>query len=214
MTKPPDGVKLLELTQEKALELWARLNELPGIFDDFSVNRPEMFFQSLLERNAVWLERTDGNGILYLKNVIWGLSASGHIVYWDKKLKGTEKFTLSVLLWLMENAVLQKVNLFLPDFVHTVRTFAETLGFKREGCIRRWSYSRGKTFDVYVYGITREEAYAKMEEMNGTVLRTSNIDIQPGEPGVRGEPDAVAEPATEHAGPEHADQRASSVESE
>jgi hypothetical protein len=211
----PKGTKWLELTKEKALELWEKLNNIPGLWDDFTVNRPDLFFQQLSAPNSVWLERTDGNGILYLKNVVPGLSASGHVVYWDRRLRGREQETMDILRWLMKNVVLQKVNLFLPDYAGAARNFAERCGFKKEGCIRKWSYSQGKTFDVYVYGITIDEAFEQvMEEEYGPVHGTDSDEIRPAEQGVREPVSGLDQPATGDAESGHPDQPASSGEVE
>lgn len=200
----PKGVHLLELSKEKALELWDKLNGISGLWDDFTVNRPEVFFQKLSSPDSVWLERDDGNGILYLRGVIPGLSASGHVVYWDRKLRGKEEFTLTVLRWLMNTIPLQKINLYLPDYVQAARSFAKRLGFKEEGCIRRWSYSGGKTFDIYVFGMTREEAFAKVEDEDGPIHGTVSDDLQPERPGVRGPVSGLDEPASGDASTGHA----------
>lgn len=185
MVKAPEGTHYLQVSREKALELWEKLNSIPGLWDDFTVNRPEVFFQHLGSPDSVWLERDDGNGILYLRGIIPGLSGSGHVVYWDRKLRGREDFTLNVLRWFMTNVPLQKVNLYLPDYARIVHSFAKRVGFKEEGRIRRWSYSNGKTFDIFVMGITREEAFANMEEEDGTVHGTISDDVQPERPGIR-----------------------------
>lgn len=206
----PKGVHLLQLSKEKALELWEKLNGIKGLWDDLTVNRPEVFFRNLSSPDSVWLERDDGNGILYLRGVIPGLSASGHVVYWDRKLRGREDFTLGVLRWLMQNIPLQKVNLYLPDYAPSVRSFAKRVGFKQEGLIRRWSYSGGKTFDIYVFGITREEAFASMEDEDGTVHGTISDGVRPEGSGVRGPVHAVATGATGDDKPGDTDQPASS----
>lgn len=207
----PKGIKFLELTsQEKVLELWERLNQISGLWDDFTVNRPDLFVQGLQAPNSVWLERTDGNGILYLKNVIPGLSASGHLVYWDKRLRGREEETMEALRWVMQSIPLQKINLFLPDYAGSLRRFAERCGFKQEGCIRRWSYSGGKTFDVYVFGITRDEAFANVEEDDGPILRADSDDVQSEQPGVRPGLHELDHPAAGDASTGDADQRTSS----
>lgn len=207
----PKGIQFLELTsKEKVLELWEKLNSISGLWDDFTVNRPDLFFQSLQAPNSVWLERTDGNGILYLKSVVPGLSASGHLVYWDRRLRGREKETMDALRWVMQSIPLQKVNLFLPDYAGSVRRFADRCGFKQEGCIRKWSYSGGKTFDVYVFGITRDEAFAQVEEDDGPILRADSDGVSPEQSGVRERHDELDQPAPEHADPGHPDQPASS----
>lgn len=189
----PEGTELLVLTPEKAAMLWSKLSEIPGLFDDFTVNRPDIFLQGLLAPDSVWLERSDGNGILYLRNVKPGLSASGHIVYWDKRLRGREEFTKNVMRWLMRNIPLQKINLWLPDYSQNARAFAERCGFKEEGCIRKWSYSNGRLYDIYAYGITQEEAFE--EESDGPVLRADSNELRSEESGIREQHDGLDQPA-------------------
>jgi hypothetical protein len=153
----PKGVKLVELSHQKALELWEKFSAINGLFDDFQKGNFTVFLNKLSSRDTVWLEREDGNGLLYLTSVIPGLSATGHILFWDKKLIGTESFTLDVLRYLVEVIPLKKVNLYLPDFAKSAIRYAERLGFKYEGTIRRWSYSNGSLFDMKVFGMLSEE---------------------------------------------------------
>lgn len=160
----PEGIKLLELTPEKGQFLWDTFNQIQGIFDDYHKDRADLFLQRLLAPDTVWLEREDGNGVLYLTEIIRGLSAVGHIVYWDKRLRGREEFTLDCLRWLMDTIPLQKVNVFLPDFAKTARSFTERMGFKQEGKIRNWTFYDAKLHDVFLFGITREEALASAEK--------------------------------------------------
>lgn len=192
----PKGIHALELNEGKPQELWRQVNKIPALWDDFTANRPQVFFQNLVSRNSIWLERDDGNGILYLLNIVAGLSASGHVVYWDGRLKGREAETIEALCWVMEEAMLLKVNLYVPDYAHSVRQFARRMGFRQEGCIRRWSFSQGKAFDIYVMGILREEAFARMEEQDGAIHGTVSDDISTGEPGVRPDAAGLDKPAT------------------
>ena len=220
----PKGTKWLELTKEKALWLWEKLNEIPGLWDDFTVNRPDLFFKELSSPDSVWLEKDDGNGILYLKRVVPGLSASGHVVYWDKRLRGREEFTMDTLRWMMQNIPLQKINLFLPDYAGAARNFAVRCGFTLEGRIRKWSYSGGRTFDVYVYGITREEAFELVEadpiapigeeDEDGELHGTDGDEIRSGEPGVRGPVHGLDQPVAGDDSAGHTVQPAGSGESE
>lgn len=164
-TRPlPEGVHILELSPEKAQEIWDKFSAIPGIFDDYSKNRPDLFLQRLLAPDTVWLERDDGNGVLYLTDVIRGLSAVGHIVYWDKRLRGREDFTMNCLRWLMDVIPLQKINVFLPDFAKTAQAFATRMGFKQEGKLRNFSFYDTKLHDCFLFGMTREEALATAEK--------------------------------------------------
>lgn len=201
----PEGARLLELDAQKLQTLWDNINNIPGILDDFHKNRPDLFVQELQASDSVWLERTDGNGILYLTSVVKGLSAYGHILYWDKRLRGREHFTLDTLKWLMQVIPLQKVNVFLPDYSKAAHHFVQRMGFKKEGVLRRWSISQGKPYDMLVYGILAEEAMAMnvqpQEETDGLRQQTeSSGRVGPGEPGVRLHGDEHAEPV--HVGAE------------
>jgi len=196
----PEGVKLLELDPAKMQDLWNKMNTIPGILDDFHKDNPQAFVQQLQSRDTVWLERTDGNGILYLTNVVRGLSATGHILYWDKKLRGREQFTLDTLKWLTKAVPLLKVNVFLPEFAKAAEAFTQRLGFRKEGVLRRWSVSQGKPFDMLVYGILAEELMA-MEAPNGVEQSTGDTDIQSAESGIRGDGDGPDESVPER--PEH-----------
>lgn len=174
----PEGVQFLSLDSiDKVKDLWDKLHEIPGLFDDLHVDRVDLFMNMLRSPDTVWLERTDGNGILYLTEVVPNLSANGHIVYWDKRLRGREEFTLNVLRWLMQSIPLVKVNVFLPDYAKVARAFTERMGFKREGKLRNWSYQNGKLFDMFAFGITLEEA------LNGQLNETNGSDVPVSVPG-------------------------------
>jgi len=155
----PEGAQILSADANKLGDIYAKLAQTRGVFDDFTKN-PEYFFKLYFAKDTVWLERTDGNGILYLTNVIPGLSALAHIVYWDKRLGGREAFTLDCLRWGFTNIGLKKVNVWMPEFAKAAIHFARKLGFQFEGKVRRWSYSQGRTYDILMYGMTNEEAFS------------------------------------------------------
>lgn len=197
----PEGVQLLEVDQRKLQDLWDKMNTIPGILDDFHKNRPDLFLQELQAPNSVWLERTDGNGILYLTSVVRGLSAYGHILYWDKRLRGREEFTLDTIRWMMQMIPLQKLNVFLPDYSRAAHHFVQRMGFKKEGVLRRWSISQGKPYDMLVYGLLAEEAMAltssEQEADDGIRQQTpSSGRVPPAEPGVRPDGDGSDEPVS------------------
>jgi len=160
----PKGTRLLRAEIPKLEEVWRRLSGIRGIFDDFTRGRSDLFLALFMRRDTWWLEREDGNGILYLTDITPGLSAQAHIVYWDKRLRGTEAFTLDCIRFSMMKFDLKKMNVFLPDFAGAAHSFAERIGMKKEGMIRRWSVSDGRMYDRIIYGMTIEEA------LNGTGL--------------------------------------------
>jgi RimJ/RimL family protein N-acetyltransferase len=163
--QPPSGLHLLELRgYEDVYKLWDRFRNVPAIFDDFTRADIDRFTRLLTNPATLWLETDDGNGILYLTDIMPGLSAYAHFVFWDRKLRGREALIISTLKWAFITLNLIKINAWIPDFAKAAIHFAEKLGFMHEGVLRRWSFSQGKPYDKVALGITREEA------LNGTGL--------------------------------------------
>ena len=153
----PEGVKYLELTPEKIQTLWASYNGIRGLCDDYNKDRFDLFLARLQNKNNIWLETTDGKGVLYLTEVIPNLSASAHFIFWDQKLRGRESFILDVLHWVMHAVNLQKINAFIPQYARVAIHFAKKLGFQYEGMLRRASYSNNKVFNMVILGMIKEE---------------------------------------------------------
>lgn len=155
----PQGVKPLVLTPEKLEKLWAQFNSIPGIFDDYSKGNYKLFLQRFADPNSFWVETVDEVGILYATEVRPGLSANCHFTFFDSILRGREELVLSCLRWLCNVANLRKINVWIPDFARVLGRFLGRIGFREEGTIRRWSFSKGRLFDIIAYGITNEEVF-------------------------------------------------------
>jgi hypothetical protein len=162
---PPDGVHLLVLKgYEDVYKLWDKFRLVPSIFDDFTRGDFDRFSRLLTNPSTIWLELDDGDGIMYLTEIMPGLSAYAHFVFWDKKLRGREQLLINTMRWAMITLNLVKINAWIPDFAKAAIHFAEKLGFQKEGVLRRWSISNGKLYDKVALGMTREEV------LNGTGL--------------------------------------------
>jgi hypothetical protein len=172
----PEGTRTLAGDAKKLGEIWDRISSISGVFDDYARGRPDMFLSLYFSPDTWWLEREDGNGILYLTKIVPRLSAQAHVIYWDKRLRGREAFTLNCLLFAVNAFDLQKINVILPEFAGAAVAFTERLGFKKEGLVRNWSYSNSKLYGVYFYGMTREEV------TNGTGHLSATADSEHSEP--------------------------------
>lgn len=157
---PPPGTRYLTVDLAAITELWERFSAIRGMFDDDRKDRPDIFVTNLKRRDSLWLERTDGNGILYLLDIKENLSATAHFVYWDRKLSGREDFTMGCLKWAVERLNLEKVTLYLPHFATAAIRFATRLGFRKEGQIRRWARADGELYDIVVLGMVQEEVFS------------------------------------------------------
>jgi len=198
--QPPRGVHILELHgYEDIYKLWDRFRAIKIIFDDYTREDFERFVRLLMNPATLWLETDDGNGILYLTEITPGLSAAAHFAFWDGKLSGREGLLIECMKWAVIVLNLVKINVWIPEFAKAAVHFSEKIGFKREGVLRRWSYSNGALYDVIALGITREEVLngsvydAERSRAKGKLGGSSDELNEPGLPeGSRG-PDATAE---------------------
>jgi hypothetical protein len=173
----PDGAQMLVLDPEKLMKIWNHFNTIPGILDDYGKERFDIFQMAFYSQDSVWIERTDGNGLLYATSIIPHLSANVHFVYWDRHLAGREQFTIDCLRWVMHVGDLKKVNAWIPHFCSVAHKFARKLGFKQEGYIRNWSYSQGKLYDILCFGMTKEEVF------DGIISESNTANTQAGTNG-------------------------------
>ena len=185
----PESLKLLEIgSMDVVISTWNKMNQIKGLFDDFSKGNFEAFRNSMLSPNSLWLETTDGTGLLYLLNILPGVSASAHIIFWDRVLRGKEDVCIAAIKFAMQSIPLVKVNVFIPNYALALKKFVSHCGFQKEGKIRRWSILEGRLFDVFIFGITFEEV------INGTVLRSTVTE--PAGEGLHG---TGTEPLRQHA---------------
>lgn len=195
----PEGTVILQATPEKIDELWDRMSKIRGIFDDYTRGNKALFVEKILRaRDMAWYELTDGTGVVYLSNVIPGLSANAHFLFWDRKLRSKEGFVKQCMKWAINRLNLMKVNVQLPDYAVVLRKFVRRLGLKYEGKARYWSYYNGRLFDMYFFGITREEA------LNGFAIqgvRTPDDRAGPAVDGLANGPaELPSEPGSDAAG--------------
>jgi len=176
----PEGLKFMELSLEKEAYLWDRFSRIHGMFDDFNKNNRDSFRRNLFSPNSLWLETIDETGVLYLLNIIPGLSASAHFVFFDETLRGREELCKAAMRFAMQNIPLRKINVWLPSYVYALRRFIKRCGLTTEGKLRRWSIHDGKFFDIIAHGILYEEAMS-----DGTVLRSDNNGKATIRPGIR-----------------------------
>ncbi len=164
--KLPTGIKEMVLNPQKVIDLYKRFDAIPGLFDDFSRGDFQLFESRLNARDSLWFETEDEQGVLYATNLMPGVSAQGHFVFFDRRLRGRESLVMDLLRYIMAGADLKKMNVYLPSYAGSARHFVERLGFRHEGCLRRWSYSKSRLYDMHLYGITFEEAFDGSTDAN------------------------------------------------
>lgn len=91
--------------------------------------------------------------------------ADVHYSFFDRRHKGRESLVRAMLQMVFDQYPLTRLNVYIPAYVGMgPRLFIERCGFKMEGCKRAASWWKGKKFNVYCYGILKEEAWEHKPE--------------------------------------------------
>jgi RimJ/RimL family protein N-acetyltransferase len=97
-------------------------------------------------------------GMLYLTDIKPGLDAKVHYCFFDRRHIGREKLIREMLKFVFKEFQFERVTAEIPLYA-TRKTFmfAEQVGFKKEGRLRKAARYDGEVFDKNIYGITKGE---------------------------------------------------------
>jgi len=99
----------------------------------------------------------DFQGTFWLTDIIVGWKAGIHAVLWDKQYLGKSELAKAVLADLMRLLKLQRLEAFIPVTMRAAGRYAERVGFKFEGILRRAAYYDGQLVDLAAYSIIKGE---------------------------------------------------------
>lgn len=116
-------VSLFEPTPANMLEAVDKLNQVPNFLN--SQNQFEAFL-----REDSYALCVDDVGMLLVSHMQYGYSASVHITFWDRRLRGREKLCRIVADWVVRFAGLKFVWTAIPANSRSVIAFAKRIGFK------------------------------------------------------------------------------------
>jgi hypothetical protein len=154
----------IELTQENLLTFWNRAKQFKTLFtkelDGFG-----SFMDSFVSEvnggpfahGLLW-KVDDWTGAYYLTDIRPGYDALVHFAFFDGRLKGRQELTREMLRYVMINYKFHRLSALMPLYVKgaTLR-FANEIGMRPEGRIKKCIRYRGEWFDALIYGILEEE---------------------------------------------------------
>jgi RimJ/RimL family protein N-acetyltransferase len=156
---------------------------MPQLFSDNNLPEPERLATLLMRRDAVFFDvyqDEEDVGLIYFTDITVGHQAIGHIMFWDKKLRGREDIALASIQVVMRDFQLVRVASIIPSWNKAALKFAEKIGMTLEGVARRATISRGEFRDLHLYSILKEE----MEDgrLSGRDIRrgAGDADVDPG----------------------------------
>lgn len=152
----PKGISLLTATPDNINLLWTKFNEHPKLFMDPERGDKQAFTRQIIAQNSVYFFLEDV-GTIYFTDIILPYIAKFHLMFWDGKLRGREEICKAMLGWAFEEFQLVKIWTSIPVFAKVQKKFAERIGFLREGFFRSGYPCLGTNYDVYLYGMLRED---------------------------------------------------------
>lgn len=159
-------IRELVLTQEKTAELLLKYQALtmPKIVGD-------VFLAHLMRRDS-WFVEVGNIGIIYLSDVIPGLSAQLHFYFWDMKLTPLRQNILRQFLRMaFDNFALERIGTVVYTFPRQRHydgkgpgaRFRTTAGFKLEGVVRMAYVHEGELLDITLFGMLKDECQWQLQ---------------------------------------------------
>ena len=159
------SVRPMQLTQENLRTFWEKSRQFPTIFtkevnDDFK-KFCELFLSitdsGRLRAHGLFWVIDDFVGVYYMTNIN-DIDAQVHYTFFDRRHKGREQLTRSMLRHVFETFGFRRLTVEVPMYVqkHTFG-FVTALGFKREGRRRKCAFFKDDWFDATIFGILRSE---------------------------------------------------------
>ena len=145
--------------------LWEKFDEWRDRFsDELPTNQIDFACWIAADQNISFIVGPDAQtpvGLFLFQNVTPGASAFCHVFVWDKEsmpFKDLVAHAREACSAVMLSHNLQRLNGMTPVTAVPARVFAEKVGFKVEGRVRKASLVDGIWEDAWISGMTREDA--------------------------------------------------------
>ena len=110
------------------------------------------------EGPGIFWNLDDFNGVFYLNKIVPGRDAHAHVNMLDGRFKGREEVTKRLLKYVFDEYDFHRLTVQVPVYIKpNVIRFIRRLGFVSEGRIREVVPYHDKWFDVFVFGILKDE---------------------------------------------------------
>lgn len=147
-------VRLLEIgSLDQVAAILKRYNSLTIPREHF-----EVFKWRLTTDTASWFVQVGDVGLVYLTEMVPGLAANLHVLFWDGSLgKDRVECIKTVIATAFDEFKLERVSAYVPVTNVPLRRVLSKIGFVLEGCTRRGQKLDGKFIDLIQFGMLREE---------------------------------------------------------
>ena len=154
----------MRLTWHKLGLLWEKISSYRTLFSDLTRGDFRNFVMFLTEGDSVWLEIRERDtlvGIVCLTNMKQVVDCEAHIIFFDRDLAGKDELCKKITAWVFDTFPLNRVTVTVPRMYFATIRLVKAIGFVEEGRKRAAVLIRNRWDDLFIFGITREEARTK-----------------------------------------------------
>ncbi|KKL21502.1 hypothetical protein LCGC14_2444810 [marine sediment metagenome] len=175
MCHEPEGdsersVRLMPLSINNLKKFWERAGQYRTLFNEEIRGDFKKFIDVFLyydakdqlqTRGLFWV-LDDFAGVYYMTKIVPGVDALVHVNMLDGRFKGREEITKRLVLHAFEKYGFHRLTVQVPVYIKpNVIRFIRNLGFVSEGRLRGLVYYHDKWFDVFSFGIFKDEIKLK-----------------------------------------------------
>ena len=158
------NIQFCPLSMGKLQYFYHKLKNFDVLFGDEVRGDPDLFTQLFIRIDAarnvnpvglIW--EVDDVGLLYLTDIIPGHMARAHFTFWDKIFEGRIPIIREGVRYAFEELGFARIYSEIPLYAKKTLNFIESVGFKREGRLRKIVKYHGEFWDANVYSVLRDE---------------------------------------------------------
>ena len=153
-----------EFSRGLLLNLWEKQKKYRTLmgkevltFDEFVDFFVKCYPDGTLESRGLCYIIDDCVGIFWLSNICWPLGAEVHYTFFDGRHNGRLNLTRRALKYAFQTYCFARLYVRVALYAKLPIRFVESVGFKREGRLRKCILYRDRYYDANAYSILKEE---------------------------------------------------------
>ena len=157
----------MSMTWPKLHLLWEQLKEFKTLFSDLTKGDLDNFLRYVAHPTTMWLEiweemrpreQPEFIGLFMCENLHQIVDIDAHVLFFDRDVSGRTSVCKAIAAWLFDTLPIQRITVQPSQLAHAAIRLVRNIGFKQEGKKREALLLGGRWVDVYIFGLTRQEA--------------------------------------------------------
>lgn len=160
-------VRHMSMTWPKLRLIWEQLQQFRTLFSDLTKGDLDNFLRYVGQESTLWLEIWEAKrpktapeliGLFMCENLHRIVDIDAHVLFFDRDVAGRTSVCKAIVAWLFATLPIQRITVQPSQLAYAAIRLVRNMGFKQEGKKRQALLLGGKWIDVYIFGLTRQEA--------------------------------------------------------